>query len=75
MFLEEVLAKLTNGETVYILNEYEEAVFKFVPTGGHVEAYIRRHRCREQQISWTSNVAFEAKLEGEFITSEEYKKY
>lgn len=75
MFLEEVLARLTNGETVYIFDEYEEAVFKFVPIGGHVDAYIRRSQCREHQISWTSDIAFEARLGGQFITEQDYKKY
>lgn len=74
MFLEEVFNKLENGEIVYILDEYEEAVFKFMPTIPR-EVYVRRSRQREHNIDWTSNIAYEARLGGKFITAEEYKKF
>ncbi len=74
MFIQEVLKRLDNGETVYIFDEYEEAVFKFMPTIPR-EVYIRRSRGREMKIGWDSDIAYEARLGGEFITKEKYSNY
>lgn len=74
IFIQDVLKKLDDGETVYIYDEYEEAVFKFLPTTPR-EVYIRRSRSREMKIGWDSDIAYEARLGGEIITKEEYVKY
>lgn len=74
IFIQEVLKKLDDGEIVYIYDDYEESVFRFMPTMPR-ESYIRKRGGREQAIDWSSDVAYEARLGGEFITEEQYRKY
>ena len=74
MFLQDVLKKLDDGQYVYIIDEYEGAVFRFEPSTPRI-VYVKRKHSPERMIEWESDIAYEARLGGEFITQEEYYNY
>lgn len=66
---------LLRDEVVYVLDEFEGAVFKFTDTGKGNFCEVKFKGEQPYKVECTTNIAFEAYLGGEIITEEQYKKY
>ena len=66
---------LLRDGVIYVLNEFEGAVFKFTGTGTGNYCEVRRSKQRPYKVECTTNIACEAYLGGDIITEEQYKKY
>jgi SpoU rRNA methylase family enzyme len=67
--------KLSAGKTVYILEDFYDAVIRLVPTDSNTISYIKHKGRREIEIDHTEDVVMQIKLGGTEITKEEYDRY
>lgn len=67
--------KLKADKIVYILDDFEEAVVRLVPTNDETKAYIKHLGRIETEISQSSEVVFNIVLSGNEITKSEYDRY
>lgn len=75
MKLNQFHSLLENGKTVYLLDDFEGAVFRIVPNEKGTGAYIKRKGKKEQPINQSENIVCEAILGGLEISKEQYECY
>lgn len=66
---------LQKGESVYILDDYEEAVLRISPNSSVTKVYIKYRGCKEVEISSISEIASKIILAGEMIDNDLYNQY
>jgi hypothetical protein len=75
---EYISSKLFKNETVYLLNDYEDIVIKFVPNKRSVECFAKfkgKRKADEYKLERTTNLVLETELGGKIITEKEYDEY
>lgn len=63
------------GETTYVVDTFEEAAFRFTPSGDSYHVFIKWKGKDEQDIDRTTKIVFEALLGGDIITKGIYESY
>lgn len=66
---------LQKSESVYILDDYEEAVLRISPNSSLVKVYIKYRGCKETEISSNSEIASKIILAGTLINEDLYNQY
>lgn len=66
---------LIKDGVLYILDEFEGAVFKFTGRGKGNFCEVKFKGGKSYKVECITNIAMEAYLGGEIITKEEYEKY
>lgn len=76
MKIEEIRHRLSIGDSVYLIDRFEDVVIRLSPDSkGSVKSFIKRRGRSEVPIERTSRVVFDAELEGESITEDEYNRF
>lgn len=60
---------------LYVLDDFEGAVFKFTNTGEGSTVEVKFKGEEPYNVDFTTNIATEAFLGGDIITEEQYNKY
>lgn len=76
MNISEIRRKLNDGNTIYLMDRFEGVVIRLSPNRGRVvEAFVKRRNRVEVPIERTAKIVFEAELNGETITKDEYDRF
>lgn len=68
--------KFKRNETVYVYDDFEGIVFRFVPNDEkETICFAKRSGKNEYKIDWTTNLVMNARMGGEFITEKEYNEF
>lgn len=71
----ELYNKLQSGETVYLLDDFEEAVIRLYLDNGQTKSYIKHHRRNEIEIPQSNEAVCDIILGGKEISKSEYDRY
>jgi len=73
----DLVNKLQRGETIYLLDGFENAVFRlfFDKKKGVTRSFIKRRGRSEEEISQSSKIVNEAIMGGQIITEKEYGQF
>ena len=71
----ELYNKLQSGETVYLLDDFEEAVIRLYFDNGQTKSYIKHHGRNEIEITKSDDTVCDIILGGKEISKSEYDKY
>ncbi|ASM66412.1 hypothetical protein [Bacteroides caccae] len=72
---QELYNKLQSGETVYLLDDFEEAVVRLYLDNGQTKSYIKHRGCNEIGIPQSNETVCDIILGGKEISKSEYDKY
>jgi hypothetical protein len=71
---DEIIKKLSNGKTVYLINEFYDRVFK-IPPDWPTCYTAKKKDGREYSITYSTDLVLETMQEAVEITEEEYLRY
>jgi hypothetical protein len=72
---QELYNKLQSGETVYLLDDFEEAVVRLYLDNGQTKSYIKHRGRNEIGIPQSNETVCDIILGGKEISKSEYDKY
>lgn len=77
MYIEELSKKLVSGKPVFIEDEYEEAIVKFVydKDEKRTRTWIKRKGIAEHEIPQSEEIVLEIQLGGKEVDKDRYDKY
>jgi len=67
--------KLISGETVYLLDDFEEAAIRLVYDGDNTKSYIKHKGRSEMEVPQSNETVCGIVLGGKEISKHEYDKY
>jgi hypothetical protein len=67
--------KFRNNEMVYVLDDFEDIAFRFVPGTKATTCFAKRPKEKEYAIGWETDLVMNARIGGQFITKELYDNY
>lgn len=73
--LETFIETRKKGETTYVVDTFEEAAFRFTPSGDSYHVFIKWKGKEEQGIGRTTKIVTEALLGGDIIAKDIYENY
>lgn len=71
----ELYDKLQSGITVYLLDDFEEAVIRLHLDNGQTRSYIKHHGRNEVEIPQSNETVCNIILSGKEISKSEYDEY
>lgn len=71
----ELYNKLQSGSTVYLLDDFEEAVIRLYLDNGQTKSYIKHHGYNEIEILQSNGTVCDIILGGKEISKSEYDEY
>lgn len=71
----ELYNKLQSGETVYLLDDFEESVIRLYLDNGQTKSYIKHRGRNEIEIPQSNETVCNIILGGKEISKSEYDKY
>lgn len=67
--------KLISGETVYLLDDFEEVAIRLVYDGDNTKSYIKHKERNEMEVPQSNETVCGVILGGKEISKHEYDKY
>ena len=75
MDLRKLRKKLLAGESIYLLDDFEETAIRLIYEDGFTKAFIKHRRRNEISVPQSNETVCEIILSGKEITKSEYNEY
>ncbi len=73
--LSAIQKELSNGKNVYLFDDFEQAVFRLVPTKDKTIAFAKFKGKKEYQLDQSTQLVYDAEMGGEIVSKEFYDKF